>query len=114
MYRVRREEGTGSSCKSTVDNFAIVDDERSLSAIFVSYEPQGFPPLLKRAMEIINPFVNDILSPTPSSKISGLDPGWRKDARGGRAGPKRYALEYDGPWRANVAAVNCYAGGESA
>jgi hypothetical protein len=97
-----------------VDNLAIVDDERSLTAIIVSYEPQGFPPLLKRAMEIINPFVNDILCPPPSSENSGSDHAWRKDARGGRAGPKRYALEYDGPWRANVAAVNCYAGGESA
>lgn len=58
---------------------------------------------------MINPFVNDILDPPP-----GSTEGWRTTARGGLKGPKRYKLEYDGEWRANVAAVNCYSGGESA
>jgi hypothetical protein len=113
MRRVRWEERTGSPC---MHSFGHNRCRRRITDHRHSYQPQGFPPLLRQAMEIINPFVNDILSPPPCSDRPGSDPdiSWRKDARGGLAGPKRYKLEYDGPWRANVAAVNCYAGGESA
>lgn len=65
-------------------------------------------------MEIINPFVNDILQP-PNSESPEFDPNreWRIHAKGGLDGPKRYKWEYGGQWKANVAAVNCYTGAES-
>ncbi len=55
------------------------------------HDQQTFPPILRQAVDIINPFVNDILA----------------------ARPARYDIEYGGRWRANVAAVNHYEGGAS-
>lgn len=49
--------------------------------------PNGFLPEMEEARQIIEAFVNTHL-------------GERQ----------RYGLEYDGPWRANVAAANCYKG----
>ena len=64
-------------------------------------------------MDMINPFVNDILSPPQKSLDPALDQEWRIHARGGLDGPKRYKWQYGGDWKANVAAVNCYTGAES-
>jgi hypothetical protein len=65
-------------------------------------------------MDIINPFVNDILQPPPPESLDpDLTREWRIHARGGLDGPKRYKWEYGGEWKANVAAVNCYTGAES-
>ena len=49
--------------------------------------PNGFLPAMEEARQIIEAFVNDYLEKR-----------------------QRYGLEYDGPWRANVAAANCYKG----
>ena len=49
--------------------------------------PNGFLPEMEEARQIIEAFVNNQLEKRP-----------------------RYGLEYHGPWRANVAAANCYKG----
>lgn len=75
-------------------------------------EPPNFPPLLREAINKINPFINSILSGDCGPDRASED-SWRRNVWS-HGSPKRYPLEYDGPWQANVAAVNCYEGGESA
>lgn len=100
-------QATTRYCRASYTHPGSADEGRSQCAQYwyagrrTSLEARSFLPPMEEARRHIEPVVNSLMA--------GDGASLERAARSSRP-VQRFPMEYDGSWRANVAAANCYRG----